>query len=194
MTMHLETTIKQQANLIQTIKSGVVSSLQILVGSLFLSLMAQIAFPLPFTPVPVTLQTFGVACLAMTLGRRKATLAVLAYLTEATYGLPVLGGGLANPFWMLSARGGYALAFILAAFLVGKLLEQKRPTSFGKSWLILALNEGLILTIGTLWMTGFVGFNAAISMGFLPFIPGALVKISMAAATWKGIQAIKAKG
>lgn len=161
---------------------------QILLGSVFLGVMAQIAIPLPYTPVPMTLQTLAVALLAISLGSTKAPLAAIAYLVQATAGLPVLAGGAVNPLWMISPRAGYLLSYILASFLVAKLLEYFKPVSFIKTALILSLNELCILSIGSLWLGYFVGWENAFSMGMLAFLPAAAVKTTVAATSYRPVQ------
>ncbi len=167
---------------------AILATLQVVVGSLFLALMAQIAIPLPFTPVPISLQTLGVAFLAVTLGGRKAALATILYLFQATYGLPVLAGGTINPLWLASPRAGYLLGFVLAAFTTGSLLESRYRTSWMFQLLSLALNEGIILSIGTLWISAFVGFENSFWLGMWPFIPGACIKVGIAFCLIKPIK------
>lgn len=179
----------------QTITKTFVTSwipvLQVLAGSLFLSLMAQVAVPLPFTPVPVSLQTFAVALLAITLGSKKAPIAVMLYLVQATMGFPVLAMGAANPLWMVGPKAGYLLGFVLSSFVVGKLLERKASHSLGKAWLVLSLNEIITLCLGACWLSAFVGWPNTLAMGVIPFIPGALLKISAASLAVKPIRSLK---
>ena len=169
----------------QTISSHWVAAAQVVTGSIFLAIVSQLAVPLPFTPVPMSLQTLGVMLLAMTLGPRKAALAVAGYLTQATMGLPVLAGGIANPFWFLLPRAGYLLSFVAAAYITGTLLEKVKDRGLLKSWLILSLNEATILVGGSLWLGLFVGFDSSLALGVVPFIPGAIAKITLATTAEK---------
>lgn len=164
---------------------------QILLGSIFLAITAQIAIPLPFTPVPITLQTLGVAILTMALGPRKGALAVVAYLCQASIGLPVLAGGVVNPLWMIGPRAGYLLSYIISSFLVGSLLETFKTNSFIKNWIILSVNEATVLLCGSLWLGFFVGWNHAFAMGALPFIPGAILKITIATSGFKQVRKLR---
>lgn len=152
----------------------------IILGSILLGISAQIAVPLPFTPVPISLQSFCVALLAMYLGSWGAFLAVLTYLFQASLGLPVLAGGISCPFWVAKPTAGYLISFLVSSCTIGKLLEIIQPHSFFKSWGILILNETIILTLGTLWLGCIVGFDKAFYLGMLPFLPGALIKSSLA--------------
>jgi biotin transport system substrate-specific component len=92
------------------------------IANLLLIACAQIRIPLPFTPVPITGQTFGVLFTGALLGSRYGTLVVIAYVVQGLTGLPVfagLNGGIAVLF---GPTGGYILGFIPAAFVVGWLL------------------------------------------------------------------------
>ncbi|MFI5342882.1 MAG: biotin transporter BioY [Chlamydiales bacterium] len=183
--------IKRKSSVLRASKINWVGLVQVLLGSAFLGLMAQLAIQLPFTPVPLSMQSLGVALLAISLGSRKAAWSVAVYLIQATVGLPVLGGGLSNPLWMVGPRMGYLIGFVVAAFIVGRLLEQRQSSSFLKNWLILSLNEGIILLMGTLWLGLFVGWGDAFALGTVPFLSGALIKITIAASSIKPIEWLK---
>jgi len=85
-------------------------------GSILLAFLSQFSIPLPFTPVPVTLQTLGVFLLAGLLGPTKGFWSVLFYLVEGSIGLPVFAGGLAKPLWFISSTAGFLFAFLPATF------------------------------------------------------------------------------
>lgn len=185
--------IKKSAALTGLMSNHWIGALQIILGSLFIGLSGQIAFPLPFTPVPVSMQTLAVSLLAISLGPRKAVFSVLAFLCQATLGLPVLAKGLSNPLWMVSPTVGYLLGFIPAAFVIGNLMESHKSSSFFKNWLMLSLNEGIIITLGATCLGFFVGWENAFFLGVLPFIPGTILKITMAASSIKPIDWLKSK-
>lgn len=170
------------------------SLLQISVGSIFLGLMAQVAIPLPFTPVPFSLQTLAVLLLAISLGSRKAPGAVLMYLMQAILGLPVLAGGVSNPLWLAGPKAGYLVGFVIASYLIAKLLERQKNSSFIRTCAILSLGEGFILLLGSLWLGAFVEWKNAFLMGLYPFLPGALIKVILAAAAYPLIKNLKSKG
>jgi biotin transport system substrate-specific component len=174
------------------------AALQVALGSIFLALMAQIAIPLPFSPVPITLQSLGVALLAISLGRVKAPLAVCGYLAQASIGLPVLAGGLVNPLWMIGPKAGYLLGFVLSSWIISRLLELDKTPSLDKPlwikrFIYIACGETSILCLGTLWLACFVGLPNALLMGFLPFLPGALAKITVATTAIQPIRWIRQK-
>lgn len=153
----------------------------ILFGSLFLAIAAKIAIPLPFTPVPLSLQTLAVGLISLALGKR-APFAVGAYLFEATLGFPVLAGGKSDPLWMLGPKAGYLTGFFLASFMMGHAFEKNATNSFLKKWAVLLFGECIILGCGVSCLSLFFGFPTSFKIGVLPFLPGAFAK-SFAAAT-----------
>ena len=154
-------------------------------GSCFLVLLSQVAIPLPFTPVPLTLQTFGVFLLAGFLGSRRSVYSILAYLLQGCCGLPVLAGYMANPLWFIEPKAGFLFSFIAAAFLIGKLVEKRKPTFF---ILLFSLTAGqlVISGIGMLWLSLTFGLSKAFYFGVFPFLSGAAIKIVAAALCLKG--------
>lgn len=163
----------------------------VLAGSLLIALSAQIAIPLPFSPVPITGQTMAVLLVGALLGARRGSLAVLVYIAEGMAGLPVFApGGAVGPARLLGPTGGYLVGFVAAAYLVGLLAERGWDRRVSTTAAAMALGNVVIYTIGVLWLTVFVGsLSAALAAGVVPFIPGDLVKIVIAAlllpAGWK---------
>lgn len=152
--------------------------LQILGASLFLAIVAQIEIQLPFTPVPITMQTFGALAVGAVLGSRKGALAALCYLAESSMGLPVLAGGTMNPFWILCPSAGYLVGMVPMAFFTGWFYE--RFARFSHLTLLAATTviSFAHLAFGTLWLGQlFVGWEHALQMGFYPFVPGSVLKI-----------------
>ena len=97
----------------------------VIAASLFVALCARVAVPLPFTPVPLTLQNFGVLAVGLLLGSRRGFAALALYLVEGACGMPVfspalLGGGIAQ---ILGPTGGYLMAYPLVAFVAGYIYE-----------------------------------------------------------------------
>jgi len=160
------------------------NALLVLGGSLLVALCAQIALPLPFSPVPVTGQTFAVLLLGATLGARRGAAALLLYLVEGAAGLPVFApGGLPGVARLAGPTGGYLLAFPAAAFLVGLLVE-KLPRRWW-TWLGAALvAEALILAAGAAWLALLTQTNwaEAARLGAWPFLPGSFLKALLVAA------------
>src|SRR5688572_14811783 len=97
----------------------------VLLGSVLIALCAQVAIPLPFTPVPVTGQTFAVLLIGAAFGSRLGAATVLAYIIEGAAGLPVWSpGATQGAARLMSPTGGYIVGFLVAAFVVGLLVER----------------------------------------------------------------------
>lgn len=155
-------------------------SFLVLGGSFFIALSAQIAIPLPFSPVPITGQTFAILVVGMLMGRWRGTAAVLAYLTEGSLGVPVFAGGVAGIAKIAGPTGGYLAGFVPAAFLVGYLAEKSWDRRISTTFLSMILGNVIIFGFGALWLARFVGFDQALSLGVLPFLAGDVVKIGLA--------------
>lgn len=158
-------------------------------GSLFVALCAQISFHIPFNLVPITGQTFGVLLVGLLLGSTRGSLAIMTYLAEGSAGLPFFAGGASGFPYMIGPTGGYLLGFVLATFIVGKLAETGWDKKVITAIPVMVLGTAVIFASGLLWLTKFVGSENVLVMGFYPFIPGALLKIAIAAillpAGWK---------
>lgn len=153
----------------------------LLAASLFIGLMAQVSVPLPFTPVPVTGQTFTVLLIGAALGARRGLLAVLAYLAEGLVGLPVFAGGTGGLAHLLGPTGGYLVGFAAAAWTVGALAECGLDRRLRTAWLAFLAGEIVLYALGLPWLALFVGPRQAVLLGLLPFLPGDLVKALLAA-------------
>jgi biotin transport system substrate-specific component len=158
-------------------------------GSLLIALAAQLRVLLPFSPVPVTGQTFAVLFLAAIYGSKRVTATVMTYLTLGLIGLPVFAGGDSGVAGLLGPTAGYLIGFLGAAFIVGKLAERgwdRRPWSTAAGMVIGNL---VIYTAGAAWLSKFVGWESVLSAGVLPFIAGDALKIAFATlllpAGWK---------
>ena len=164
----------------------------VLGASLFLALLSQFEFRLWFTPVPITLQTLGVMLIGASLGSKRGALSILAYLAEGALGLPVFRGGTCGVQCLFGPTGGYLLAFVMSAFVVGLLLERGWKENYTKTCVALSLGTLLTLGGGALWLSLFVGLPNAFALGVAPFLVGAAVKILIAATLissgWKGLR------
>lgn len=152
----------------------------VLGGSWLIALAAQISIPLPFSPVPITGQTFAVLLVGALLGRRLAALSVAAYLAQGLAGLPVFAGGTAGLGKLLGPTGGYLLGFWVAALLVGYLAERGWTLQVGKTLLAMLLGNALIYLCGLPYLALFVGFEKMLVAGLVPFIIGDTIKILLA--------------
>jgi len=149
-------------------------------GSLFIALCAQVIIPLPFSPVPITGQTLAVLLTGALLGSKRGSLALLAYLTEGTAGLPVFAGGTAGLLCLVGPTGGYLMGFIAAAFITGLLAERGWDQRVRTTFPAMLIGNAAIYVFGLIWLARFVGTEKVLSMGFYPFIPGDLLKLALA--------------
>jgi len=172
---------------------------RLLVANVLLALCAYIAVPLPWTPVPMTGQTFGVLLVAVLLGSRCATLVTSLYLLEGAAGLPVFQPfGLPGAARLLGPTAGYLWAFPVAAFLTGWMAEQigSFRTRSGMAQLIgaQAVGHAVILAGGFLWLATVMGLGAtrAVEQGVAPFaLIDVSVKIALVAAVVWGTEKVR---
>ena len=163
----------------------------IVVGaSLFVALCAKVTVPLPFTPVPLTMQNFGVLAVGLLLGARRGFAALALYLVEGAFGLPVfspsvLGGGIAQ---ILGPTGGFLMAYPLVAFVAGWIYER---TSGRFVWAALSsVAAELVLFAGGLsWLAVLThSVSMAIRYGLYWFVFAEVIKVLMSAgvaARWR---------
>ena len=148
--------------------------LLVLGGVAFLSIMSQILIPLPYTPVPISLGTFGVTLMALLYGRKLGTATILSYVAAGSLGAPIFAGGKAGS--LFSPTGGYILGYIVATIILGYLADRGVTKSYVKTILSLMLSSAIILTLGSLVLSLFVPGKNAFMIGVLPFLPGDALK------------------
>jgi biotin transport system substrate-specific component len=158
-------------------------------GSLFVALCARIAIPLPGTPVPLTVQNFGVLLVGLLLGSRRGFAALALYLAEGAVGMPVFSpigpGGIAQ---LLGPTGGFLLAYPLVAWLAGFVMEHGRK-SFARAAVAGLLGEVVLFTGGLAWL-GILTHSVAQAFrwGLYWFLFAEVIKVMMAAgiaARWQ---------
>ena len=157
----------------------------------FTTLAAQVAIPLPFTPVPLTLQTFAVLAGAAALGAERAVMAQVLYIALAVAGVPVLAGGASGHDVVVGATGGYLIGFVLASYVVGQISSNGASTKSGRTALAFLAGSVLIYALGAPWLAFTTGntITWAIVNGVVPFLVGDLIKAVAAGAVlplaWK---------
>jgi len=151
---------------------------------------AYIRIPLFFTPVPITLQTFFVLLAGAVLGRKLGTLSQAGYLLVGIFGLPVFTGGLYGIARLLGPTGGYLIGFVLAAFVIGKLLGRDDKAGFIKITAAMLVGLAILFITGTIQLAFVlhIPFDKAVALGILPFIPGDMIKLLAAATIYQRIQ------
>ena len=151
----------------------------VLAGSLLIAASARMSFYLPFSPVPITGQTFVVLMLAATMGSKRGCAAVIAYIIEGMAGLPFFAGGAFGLAILKGVTFGYLIGFVVAAYWVGKLAERGNDKSFFSALPTFLQGYAVIFLFGVGWLSFFVGFSASIVQGFLFFIPGETIKLAL---------------
>jgi biotin transport system substrate-specific component len=161
-----------------------VRQIAIVVGaSLFVALCARITIPLPFTPVPLTMQNFGVLLVGMMLGSRRGFAALVLYLAEGAAGLPVFNpagfGGIAQ---LLGPTGGFLLAYPFVAGVAGLIMEHGRRT-FTRALFASFTGELVLFAGGLGWLAILThSFTQAVRFGLYWFVFAEVIKIMSAAA------------
>ena len=159
-------------------------------GSLLVALCARIAIPIPGTPVPLTVQNFGVLLVGLLLGSRRGFAALALYLAEGAIGMPVFSptgpGGIAQ---LLGPTGGFLLAYPLVAWLAGYVMEHGRK-SFARAAMSGLLGEVVLFMGGLSWLAVLTHSVAqAFRLGLYWFLFAEVIKVLMAAgiaARWHG--------
>ncbi len=146
----------------------------LLIGSAFLSIN------LPWTPVPITGQTFAVMLLAMSLGRVRAGIVTAAYLLEGALGLPVFAGGAFGVATLFGPTGGYLMGFLIAAIFVGWLADRGWDRSIWRSMLAMSIGHAIIFACGLLMLSFYIPAGQLLAAGLTPFLLGTGIKILLA--------------
>src|SRR3954451_22978481 len=151
-------------------------------GALLVAVAAQVVVPLPFTPVPMTLQPLAVLVVGGLLGAAAGVSALILYIALGALGLPVFAAGGSGFMHLLGPTGGYLLAFPVAAGVTG-VLTGRAPQSPLRVLLACALGMVIIHAGGVAQLALLGGDPAlAVRVGFMPFLTGDLLKVGLAAA------------
>ncbi len=163
------------------LKAGIIrEAALVLGGSLLIAAAAQLQIALPFSPVPITAQTFVVLLMAALFGSKRGSATVLTYLTLGTLGLPVFAGGAVGIMRLVGPTAGYLAGFLAAAYVVGLLSERGWDRKLWTAATGMIIGNAIIYAAGILWLSRFVGWEAVLRTGFLPFLPGDALKIVLA--------------
>jgi biotin transport system substrate-specific component len=158
-------------------------------ASLFVAVCARVSVPLPFTPVPLTLQNFGVLLVGLSLGSRRGFAALLLYLAEGAAGMPVFSiAGLGGIAQLLGPTGGYLFAYPFVAGIAGLIMERGART-FARAAFASIVGEIVLFAGGIAWLTVYThSFALAIRYGLYWFIFAEIIKVMAAAAIASGSQ------
>lgn len=172
-------------------RRAVMDLLWIVGFSLLTALAAQLEVRLPFTPVPLTGQTFMVLLSGAVLGSRRGFASQALYLAEGVVGLPVFAGGAFSAAYLFGPTGGYLWSFPVAAGLIGWLIERGAGRRFLSLAGSLMFCDALILFIGSSWLAALFGlsFRQAVLAGLYPFLAGDVIKIVLVGVSFPVILA-----
>lgn len=171
-------------------RAGVLANLGLVVGaSLVTALAAQLTVPVPWSPVPITGQTFAVTLSGAVLGARRGFLAQVLYLAEGALGLPVFAAGGAGAGVLAGPTAGYLLAFPIAAALTGALAQRGWDRRFATMLPAMLVGSVPVFALGLAQLARFIPSDRLLAAGLFPFLPGDLVKATLAAlafpAAWR---------
>lgn len=144
------------------------------------AIMAQIAIPLPFSPVPITMQTFAIFMSAIILGSRLGFMSQIIYVLLGAIGVPVFanfGGGLGK---ILGPTGGFIFSFPIVAYIIGRISDKKMNMAANIAIMAVGLFVCYAMGVAQLSVTTGMGMQKAIAVGALPYIPLDIVKVAMA--------------
>lgn len=160
-------------------------------GALFLALLAQVAIPVPGSPVPVTGQTLGVLLLATAYGANMGLATFALYLLAGFAGAPVFAGHGYGIDRLVGPTGGYLAGMFIASWVLGALAGRKWDQKLFSAFTTMLIGDVIIFGFGLIWLQHFTGKDWAwtINAGLTPFIFGELLKIAIAGtslpALWK---------
>lgn len=158
-----------------------------LLMSLLISLFANVAIYMPFTPVPITLQNTLCLFMGITLGKRTGALAVLLFLIEGLIGLPVFAGG-GSTLTFIGPTGGYLIGYLVGTYVTGAIYEKKKDTM--GAFLALSIGTLMVYAFGFIRLSLLLGMEKAFLLGVLPFLLTGFLKIGLLA---KGLEYIGTK-
>ncbi|MBI1796219.1 MAG: biotin transporter BioY [Candidatus Eisenbacteria bacterium] len=171
-------------------RAGVFSNtMLVVVASVVTALAAQLSIPVPWSPVPITGQTFAVVLSGAVLGARRGLIAQALYLAEGAIGLPVFAEGRAGIAVLIGPTAGYLFAFPVAAWVAGALAERGWDRRFETMLGAMLIATAVIFAAGLAWLARFVPAGRVFAAGLVPFIPGDILKSTLAAlafpAAWR---------
>jgi len=148
---------------------------------------AMIRIPLPFTPVPITLQTFILFMAVYYLKPKDTGISQSIYILAGLIGAPVFAAGLTGALALIGPTAGYLIGFVVSGVFMAWVLRKVVKLTYLKTVLIFFTGALIILTLGVLhlYLIYNIPFGKAVLIGFLPFVAGDAVKVAVAASFFK---------
>ena len=174
-----------------------VDAVLVLAGGLFVAGAAQIAIPLPFTPVPITGQTFAVLLVGASYGARLGFLSLVLYWLLGLAGAPFYAEGESGWDTFMGPTGGYLIGFMLAAAVTGFLAERRWDRRFSSSVTAMLTGSVLIYMCGLPWLAAEIdsGLEGTLEAGLYPFVVGDVLKLYLAGlllpAAWRLVRRLR---
>lgn len=163
-------------------------------GTLFIAALAQIALPIPGSPVPVTGQTLGVLLIGASYGSQLGAITFLTYLVVGFAGAPVFAKGEHGFAHLTGATGGYLVGMLFASLLVGALAGRRWDQKIFSAIPAMLLGDVVIFSFGLYWLHAYThqGWAWTLAAGFTPFLIGEALKIAIAGTSlplvWRFVQ------
>lgn len=158
----------------------------VILGTLLLAVLAQIALPLPWTPVPITGQTLGVSLVSLLLGWKRGSASVALYLIVGSFGVPVFAT--AGSAFLLGPTFGYLVGMAAASVLMGQLADWGMSKKFGTALVSCYIGSLATFGFGIIGLSFFVSSDALLWSGVIPFLPGDFIKNVTAASIVSRLQ------
>jgi biotin transport system substrate-specific component len=173
-------------------------ALLVLAGTGLVAAAAQVSIPLPFTPVPITGQTFAVVLVGASLGAVRGFSSLLLYMLLGMAGAPIYSDQTSGWDVVSGPTGGYIVGFVLAAALTGYLAERRWDRKVSTAIAAMLTGNVLIYLVGLPWLAAELdtGLERTLELGLYPFVVGDLLKLYLAAAllpsAWRLVERLKA--
>jgi biotin transport system substrate-specific component len=181
-------------------RGGILADLALVtLGAALVALGAQISIALPFTPVPITAQTFAVVLVGGSLGVVRGAASLSLYVLLGLVGVPVYSDGGSGWDVISGATGGYLIGFVAAAALAGALAERRLDRRLSSSIAAMLTANVVVYLVGVPWLAAAAdyGLEEALEKGLYPFVVGDLVKLYLAGAllpaAWKFVERTRAR-
>lgn len=161
-------------------------------GLSLLIISSYISIKIPISIVPITGQTIAVLVIGSTYGPRRAFVTLSSYLIFGAIGFEVFSGGASGIAALTGATGGYLIGFLIASVFMGFISNKYNlDKNFSSSLMLYLIGHKIIFLFGVLWLSHYIGLRNALITGFLPFIPGEIIKSMIASSISKSLWGIK---